>query len=183
MDFKLKWKVDPEPTGRYRSFSKRGWPTATFAGTDFPAAQITCEEEYSPSKVKSGDHKELTVYVSDYSSNDGKWKSKTLVKKFKTLQEVKDSVLLVFKNNPEFLPRELKMTPEEKEKERIIALSKEYNVQEKFETEVKRILKSGYFIAGEIPVYSILGVALGNITDELIGNFKSTKEYKNLTKI
>lgn len=27
---KLKWRVDPAPTGPYRSFSKRAWPSADY---------------------------------------------------------------------------------------------------------------------------------------------------------
>ena len=27
---KIKWEVQSVPTGRYRSFSRRGWPTAYF---------------------------------------------------------------------------------------------------------------------------------------------------------
>ena len=33
-DVKLHWQVAPSPTGRYRSFDKRGWPTAYYGKGD-----------------------------------------------------------------------------------------------------------------------------------------------------
>ena len=37
---KVKWKVASAPTGRYRSFERRGWPGADYEG-DIPAASIS----------------------------------------------------------------------------------------------------------------------------------------------
>src|SRR5208282_1286331 len=62
---KIRWKVDSAPTGRYRSFSKRGWPSADYANGDI-AAHILCEDEYIPSNIKEGKHAPLTVHVADW---------------------------------------------------------------------------------------------------------------------
>lgn len=34
MSAAIYWKVDPAPTGRYRSFQRRNWPTAYYKGSD-----------------------------------------------------------------------------------------------------------------------------------------------------
>ncbi len=65
---KLVWRVDPVPVGLYRSFEKRGWPSASYDVADGnPAVMIQCEDEYRPARAKAGTHKELTVFIADYS--------------------------------------------------------------------------------------------------------------------
>jgi hypothetical protein len=63
---KLKWHVGTVPTGRYRSFEKRAWPSADYADGR-TAAYIRCEHSYRPSMVRDGIHSPLTVMVADYS--------------------------------------------------------------------------------------------------------------------
>ncbi len=48
---KLTWKVDPPPTGRWKSFTKRGLPTAEWPDGSI-AAMIYCVDEYVPRLVK-----------------------------------------------------------------------------------------------------------------------------------
>ncbi len=97
---KLKWKVAAAPTGPYRSFFKRGWPTAEFS-TGQVAAQITCADAYS-SKQKT--HGELTVRIADYSSSSGfQWR--TLKARAKTLDEAKTLAQQFFQTHPEFAPQ------------------------------------------------------------------------------
>ena len=64
---KLKWKVDPAPTGRFRPFQKRSWPYAYYDG-DNPAVAIYCVDDYVPADVKSGHHAPLIIRIADYSS-------------------------------------------------------------------------------------------------------------------
>lgn len=68
----LIWRVDSPPTGRYRSFSRRGWPHAYHPEDNSPAAMIQCEDEYVPSRVKIGQHAELVVSIADHSIRRGK---------------------------------------------------------------------------------------------------------------
>lgn len=69
---KYKWKVDPPPIGRYRSFERRGWPTAYYCDeNESCAAWIMCEDKYCPADVKTGKHKPLKLHVADYSKPDG----------------------------------------------------------------------------------------------------------------
>lgn len=44
MKIKLKWKVDPAPTGPFKSFWKRGWPSAEYQNGEC-AAMIFCAKE------------------------------------------------------------------------------------------------------------------------------------------
>jgi glutamine amidotransferase-like uncharacterized protein len=100
---KLIWRVQPVPTGRYRSFEKRGWPEATFDNQDkTPAAMIACEVDYKISIAKSGNHPELTVRVRVPSETSWKWA--TLKKRAANMREAKDLVDLFYKANPQYIP-------------------------------------------------------------------------------
>jgi len=64
---KLKWRVAPVPTGRYRSFEDRMWPEAMYRNEDeSAAARMTCEHEYKPQDVRDGNHGPLTLYVAHW---------------------------------------------------------------------------------------------------------------------
>lgn len=64
---KLKWRVSPAPTGRYRSFEQRDWPLGMYRNEDeSPAAHIECEDEYVPQDVRDGNHRPLTVSVAQW---------------------------------------------------------------------------------------------------------------------
>lgn len=103
MAVKLKWKVDSAPTGRYRSFEKRGFPSADYAGTDKCAVTIYCEDDYRPSDIKEGKHKELTVKIADYSAEPSfQWR--TLKQRFKTLAEAKEAAIKFLSEHPVFRP-------------------------------------------------------------------------------
>ena len=87
---KLKWKVQPEPTGRYRSFEHRGWPQAELSNGD-TVAIITCDDSYVPALAKAGHHKPLKVRVADYSRTPGQWY--VLKERFETLDKAKKGVV------------------------------------------------------------------------------------------
>lgn len=99
---KIIWKVRPAPTGRYRSFEKRGWPDAEYEDGQ-PAASVSCEDDYIPRDVKTGHHRELTVRIADYSEKPV-WGWKRLKKRFATLQEAKEIVPIFLKQYPNFVP-------------------------------------------------------------------------------
>jgi hypothetical protein len=70
---KLVWRVGSVPTGRYRSFDRREWPSAYWSNAEeSPAVRITCADEYTPSRAKAGDHQPLQVYVADFSMPSNK---------------------------------------------------------------------------------------------------------------
>lgn len=105
---KLKWLVAEPPSGRYRSFEKRAWPTADYAYTDFIAARISCEDPYRQADVKTGDHSELSVYVAQWANpripGQDAWVWRKLKARFATLAEAKAAA-------EEFLAKNLSFRP------------------------------------------------------------------------
>lgn len=101
---KIKWKVSEVPTGMYRSFQQRAWPSAYYENGD-PVAQILCADQYIPRDVTDGNHDPLTVLVADYSVTPWKWR------KFKThpatLAEAKAMVDRILVQYPHFRPKEV----------------------------------------------------------------------------
>lgn len=68
---KVKWKVYEAPTGQYRTFFERGWPTARSECQFF--FMVRCEDEYVPAKAKIGDHGPLTLAFRDDTNPGGKF--------------------------------------------------------------------------------------------------------------
>lgn len=108
---KIKWVVQPPPTGRYRSFFDRGWPSAHYVGTkdEKPAFMIRCKTDYKPHRVKSGDHEELKLYIADWSDKtDGAFKWKLLKRRFATLAELKATIPDILEKLSGFSPEEIR---------------------------------------------------------------------------
>jgi hypothetical protein len=106
---KLVWKVQPAPVGPYRSFQKRGWPSAYYGSTNGkPAAFLHSSNEYSPARVKTGNHTEISIQLCCHQDPDaGKsWKVYTFNKKAKTLDEAKKMVQEFLEKKPIFWPKE-----------------------------------------------------------------------------
>ena len=102
---KLKWQVGEAPTGKYRSFVKRSWPTASYKDTDRPALMIECEDSYYPAAAKTGQHKELTVMIADYSVTESTFQWRRLKARFAILDEAKAAGERFLNAHPEFLPK------------------------------------------------------------------------------
>lgn len=107
---KLKWKVSEEPTGRYRSFEKRSWPTAYYGSENGkPAAFIYCSESYTAQRAKSGEC-ELKIVIlnhnQDYVKSKGltAWVRCTLKKTVKTVAEAKETVYAFLESRPHWWP-------------------------------------------------------------------------------
>jgi len=105
---KIVWRVGEAPTGRYRSFERRSWPTAEYAESQKSAASISCEDEYRPANVKTGNHKELIVRVADWSPPEpggAAFRWRTAKQRCKTLEEAKALALTILNANPQFSPQ------------------------------------------------------------------------------
>lgn len=99
MTKKLKWTVGEAPTGLYRSFFKRSWPTAQIDGR--MAISLSCDDDYIPANVKTGKHAEIAIRVADY--REGRsftWR--TLKARAATLAEAKEISQRFVDNNPTF---------------------------------------------------------------------------------
>lgn len=104
---KIKWTVSPAPTGRYRSFFSRAWPSASFECGSY-AAVLSCVDEYVPSRVRSGDHAEIKITVALHGVKPPEEGLKTVVlkRRAKTLDEAKSIVLEFYGENPKYTPKE-----------------------------------------------------------------------------
>lgn len=71
---RLIWRVASVPVGRYRSFERRGWPSADFEDGRIAAA-LYCEDEYRPADVKAGKHGAVTIRVADHSVTPWQWRT------------------------------------------------------------------------------------------------------------
>lgn len=96
---KYKWVVSPVPTGRYRSFQLRAWPTASYADGSF-AANIICDDDYRPHLVRDGKHAPLKLRIRDCSSG-GEWKIMITKTEYATLKEAKEALAIIFEHNPQ----------------------------------------------------------------------------------
>lgn len=108
---KLKWKTGAAPTGRYRSFDSRPWPSASYADSDRAAAYISCTRSYTPALARNpvlhdGTLLELAVLIADYTpiEGGGSFKWRTLKRRFNTLEAAKDAALAFLTANPSYHP-------------------------------------------------------------------------------
>lgn len=92
----FKWQVAEAPTGPYKSFHWRGWPSATSTSPEGLYFGIRCLNEwgdqvdYSPRAVREGTHPPLKIWMRNDVARDGK--IRTFKKEFATLAEAKDFV-------------------------------------------------------------------------------------------
>lgn len=68
-----KWRVEPEATGRYRSFCHRGFPSAEYPNGD-TCASIRCKASYHPATHKDATNLDLEVWVAVYREGGWDWK-------------------------------------------------------------------------------------------------------------
>ncbi len=104
----LKWRVSSIPTGRYRSFEKRMWPSAEYQNGS-PAVQLICTEPYS-SRTVNADNLEFKIGLADHSDPSNKetgagftWKY--LKQRATSLAQAKILAQTFLQNNPTFAPK------------------------------------------------------------------------------
>ena len=104
----LKWRVPPKPTGKFRSFQRRGWPHADFnEAPNRVAVQINCKDDYNAYRVKTAKHEELTVFIAAY-DDAGNWKWRKANQTCTALGEAKALAERLYAKFPQFLPPELR---------------------------------------------------------------------------
>ncbi len=101
---KFTWRVSPAPTGHYRSFERRSWPSAWWADGS-ALAIITCVDSYEPQFARSGRHAELWVLVANRDVDHdryGAFRWRRLPKPASTLAEAKRLLEDFLAANPQF---------------------------------------------------------------------------------
>lgn len=106
MPVKLVWRVEPAPTGRYRSFQHRGWPTAYYKGdAEQPAAFLTCEDEYTPPRAREGQHQPITITLLHHNDSKSKpWGRYRMKAQAETLDAAKATVQRFLDEHPSWHP-------------------------------------------------------------------------------
>lgn len=105
---KLKWYVQPAPTGRYRSFAPRGFPSADYKNLSRPYAAVLlhCKDDYIPSSVKIGKHSEITIRIAIWEEQGRGFDWVKLEQTAKTVSEAKQIAEDFINNNPSVQPKE-----------------------------------------------------------------------------
>lgn len=106
---KIKWKVSPAPTGRYRSFEHRSWPTGYYDSKEQkPAVFLSCKVDYRPHLVKVGDHPPITIIVLNHQDPESLpgWKRMQLTIPATTLAEAKERAQAFLDHHIEWWPVE-----------------------------------------------------------------------------
>lgn len=171
MKIKIKWEVSKAPSGKYRSFSKRTWPNASYEDGS-ACATIYCDEKYDPSLIKTGNHQELTLRVATWlkeSERNGRaaFEWRQLKMKFKSLKEAKAALLPFLRNHPEYMPEEYR-TPY------VITCKhclKDVNKEEVGRIFGKDLVEKGFCSAKCYTDHIISGASIlqENITETLVG--------------
>ena len=100
---KHRWRVAPPPTGPYRSFDRRGWPSAEYPDGAI-CAHIVCEDEYRPERARTGKHRPLTLRVANHSVRPWQWMRAR--GQFATLDEAKAALARILATAPSLAPPE-----------------------------------------------------------------------------
>jgi len=112
---KIKWKVQPAPTGRYRSFERRGWPSGTI--NDEAVALLRCEHDYTAKLAKGeptfdGTPPVISVWVADWTAHNTGTRTKNgtafvwrcLKARFSNVADAKAAAQSFLDSHPNFLP-------------------------------------------------------------------------------
>jgi len=104
MTITLKWRVAEKSTGQYRSFYRRGWPTASLSDGRI-AFMLRCDDEYVPALVKEGRHAEIRIHVAMWRERAGDHPTfdwRRMSDPVATLQEAKDLCAKFVAAHPNF---------------------------------------------------------------------------------
>jgi len=97
---KYAWKVQSAPTGRYRSFERRGWPSAETPDGD-TIAMLACKDEYTPYRVRTGDHAPIRLMIRVPKGN-GQWGWGTFQHDFASMDEAKEFLKNYLARHPDY---------------------------------------------------------------------------------
>lgn len=105
MSIRLKWRVGEVPTGRYRSFEHRAWPSAEWPDQQ-GAAYLTCEDDYTPERAAGrAAHAPIRVWVRIYRADGtGQFDNRALKSRPASLDSAKALVHHFFEAQPSTRP-------------------------------------------------------------------------------
>ena len=104
---KIVWRVNPEPTGFYRTFGRRNWPSGEGNGVFALSIRCTTADAYTPDRARGKQsHGPLIVLVTDRrhpTSGEGAWRWRKILGEFATLKEAKEAGAKFLNAHPEIL--------------------------------------------------------------------------------
>lgn len=104
---KLKWYVDPAPTGPYRTFQRRGWPQCFSGNPDKEDCELLATivnldgDSYDPYYARAIT---LRLKVRIHFKAAGKEHSGLSKEQFSSIAEAKAWLKTFYKTNPKFYP-------------------------------------------------------------------------------
>lgn len=101
---KLKWTVQQKPTGRYRSFHRHGWPTASYKTLGEEYAGHIAAVDGSAYTSRDAELATLEVWVACRDKNPVQFTNKRLVKRFLGLTAAKKALSDYLQAHPEHWP-------------------------------------------------------------------------------
>lgn len=108
-DIKIKWKVQEKPTGRYRSFANRSWPTASYIDNDGAHAGHLASVSGIGYTRSMAETTELEVWVATRSHrSDQGFNNRRMTKRAIGLTAAKEQLEQYLNAHPEDWPVELR---------------------------------------------------------------------------
>lgn len=106
---KIKWRVQARSTGRYRSFAKRNWPTASYVDNDGPHAGHLSAVNGEAYHISIAETTELCVWVAMRSHRkDQSFDNRRMLKRVVGLTAAKAQLEHFLADRPEEWPVELR---------------------------------------------------------------------------
>lgn len=101
---KIIWRVGDSPTGMYRSFSQRTWPSAADENGNAIAAMYHGESYTAQLAADAGENR-IQVAIADWSDKKhGAFTWKTLKQRFSDVKSAKAAVANFWEAHPEYHP-------------------------------------------------------------------------------
>lgn len=100
---KLKWRVQEKPTGRYRSFHKRGWPTCSYVDDNMSHAGHIAAVDGRGYVPREAEDVLLEVWVA-CRSGQVNFTNLRMTKRFKGLKAAKAGLEDFIQRHPEHWP-------------------------------------------------------------------------------
>lgn len=104
---KLKWYVDPEPTGSYRSFQRRGWPICYSGNPDKEDCEVLAAIVSLDHHGYEGHYARATnlrLKVRIHFKVAGEDRTGLSKEEFSSIAEAKAWLKAFYKKNPKFYP-------------------------------------------------------------------------------
>lgn len=101
---KLKWQVGEKPTGRYRSFQPRSWPSCSYVEDGMSSAGYLVAVDRSSYHPVSAETTELRVYVACRDQDPVRFTNRRLSKSFMGVKAAKQALENFLAKHPEHWP-------------------------------------------------------------------------------